>query len=170
MDVVVRPEQPMDLTAIRGVNLAALPDAAEANLVDDLRANGKATVSLVAVQGDRVVWHILFSPVTIESNDGQCAVLGLAPMAVCPDSQRQGVGSLLVETGLAHCRRTGVGCVVVLGHSAYYPRFGFEPASRFGIGCEYDVPDENFMIVELADGAVSRISGIARYQPEFAGV
>jgi putative acetyltransferase len=170
MNVAIRLEQPMDLVAIRDVNLAAFPEAAEANLVDELRANGKATLSLVAVQDDRIVGHILFSPMTIESSDGQCPLLGLGPMAVLPDSQGQGIGSLLVTTGLDHCRRIDVGCVVVLGHPDYYPRFGFRPASQFGIGCEYDVPAQYFMVAELADGALSRISGTARYQPAFAGV
>ena len=97
-------------------------------------------------------------------------MLGLGPMAVVPDSQRQGIGSLLVETGLAHCKRSGVSCVVVLGHPAYYPRFGFKKASHFGIACEYGVSDETFMVIELVDSALDCISGVARYQPEFDGV
>ena len=170
MDVMIRPEEPLDLRAIRGVNLAAFPNAGEANLVDKVRANGKATLSLVAVQDDRIVGHILFSPVTIESNRGQHLLLGLAPMAVLPYLQRQGIGSQLVEEGLVHSRRVGAGCVVVLGHSDYYPRFGFKTASQVGISCLYDVPDERFMVVQLVDGALSDISGLVRYQPEFASV
>ena len=169
-NVVIRPEQPKDFAAVRDLNLAAFPNAAEANLVDELRANAKAALSLVAVQDNRIVGHILFSPVTLESNDGERPVLGLAPMAVLPEVQRQGVGSLLVTTGLTHCKRAGVGSVIVLGHPDYYPRFGFEKASQFGVGCQYDVPDECFMLVELAEGASARISGIARYQPEFANL
>ncbi len=169
-NVVIRPEQPKDFAAVRDLNLAAFPNPAEANLVDELRANSKAALSLVAVQDNRIVGHILFSPVTVESNDGEHPVLGLAPMAVLPELQRQGVGSLLVTAGLAHCKRTGVGSVIVLGHSDYYPRFGFEKASHFGVRCEYDVPDEYFMLVELIEGAGGRISGMVRYQPEFANV
>ncbi|MCO4764345.1 MAG: N-acetyltransferase [Myxococcales bacterium] len=167
-NVVVRKEQPFDVGAVRSVNLAAFPGEAEANLVDELRANGKATLSLVAVQDERVIGHILFSAVTLDSHTGQNPVLGLAPMAVLPALHRQGVGSLLVTAGLDHCKRAGVGAVVVLGHADYYPRFGFRSASAFGVSCEYDVPDENFMLVELAEGAASDISGVARYQPEFA--
>jgi putative acetyltransferase len=169
-DVDVRLEQPVDLPAIRAVNLAAFPEAAEANLVDELRANGKATLSLVAVQDDRIVGHILFSPVTMDSNDAHCRVLGLGPMAVFPDLQGQGVGSMLVRAGLDHCKQDGVGCIVVLGHPALYPRFGFKTASQFGIGCQYDVPSNYFMVAEMAEGALSSISGIARYEPEFAQV
>jgi putative acetyltransferase len=170
MDVVIRPEQHADVPAIRALNLLAFPEAAEANLVDELRAHGKAMLSLVAVQNDRIVGHILFSPVTVDSNEGPIRVLGLAPMAVLPDVQRQGIGSLLVATGLAQCRDAGVGCVIVLGHATYYPRFGFKTARRFGISCEYDVPDEYFMVVELAEGSLNGISGMARYQSEFANV
>jgi len=160
----------MDLAAIRDVNLAAFPEAAEADLVEALRSGGKATISLVAVEAGRVVGHILFSPVTMDINDEKDPVLGLGPMAVLPGSQGQGVGSLLVTTGLDHCRDAGVGCVVVLGHPDFYPRFGFRPARQFGIGSEYDVADKYFMVAELARGALGRVSGTARYEPEFAGV
>ena len=169
-DVAVRLEQPVDLPAIRAVNLAAFPKAEEANLVDTLRANGKAALSLVAVQDNQVVGHILFSPATMDSNDAQCRVLALGPMAVLPGRQGLGIGSMLVKAGLDHCKQAGVDCIVVLGHPAFYPRFGFKTASQFGIGCEYDVPAKYFMVAEFTDGALSSISGIARYEPEFAGV
>ena len=168
MNVSIRPEQANDLEAIRSVNLAAFPGDSEAKLVDALRAAGKATVSLVAEQNARVIGHILFSPVTIASHAGPHPILGLAPMAVLPAVQRRGVGSLLVTTGLAYCRQANVGVVVVVGHADYYPRFGFQPASRFGVSCEYEVPDDSFMLLELARGASDGLSGLARYQPEFA--
>ena len=124
-------------------------------------------MSLVAVRDDLIVGHILFTPVTIESEGRELAALGLAPMAVLPEQQRQGIGSLLVNVGLNRCRKEGLACVVVLGHPEYYPRFGFVPASHYGIKCEYDVPDEVFMAIELEDGALDGRSGTARYQPEF---
>jgi putative acetyltransferase len=170
MTVGIRPEQPEDAGAVRTVNLAAFPGPAEADLVDALRAAGKATVSLVAVRGGQVVGHIVFSPVSVSPEGGEHVGLGLAPMAVSPGSQRLGVGSLLVEAGLAACRESGAGWVVVLGHPDYYPRFGFRPASGFGVRCEYDAPDEAFMAIELAAGALDAVSGVARYQPEFADV
>ena len=88
-------------------------------------------------------------------------------MAVRPEFQKQGIGSQLIERGLEQCRAAGQACVVVLGHPEYYPRFGFVPASRYGIRCEYDVPDEVFMIIELRDGALEGCAGIVKYQPEF---
>jgi putative acetyltransferase len=167
----VRRERPNDVAAIRTVNELAFGGATEAEIVDALRARGKATLSLVAVQAHRVVGHILFSPVTIasagESGGEARAALGLGPMAVLPAHQRQGIGSLLVRTGLQACRDAGHGCIVVLGHPEYYPRFGFEPASRRGVAWEHPVPDEALMILELRPGALEGRGGIVRYQPEF---
>ena len=94
--------------------------------------------------------------------------MGLAPMAVLPEYQNQGVGSLLVRNGLSECQRAGFDIVVVLGHPRYYPRFGFIPASQKGLSCEYQVPDEAFMVIELRPGALNGMSGLVKYQPEFA--
>ena len=166
----IRPEQREDIPAIRRVNERAFPSALEADLVDRLREHGKVTLSLVAVSEAQVVGHILFSPILIESAGESFAAVGLAPMAVLPEWQNQGVGSLLVQAGLDQCRRNDYSAVVVLGHPNYYPRFGFVPASRFGIRSEYDVPDEVFMAIELKAGALNGHSGLARYQPEFNDV
>lgn len=168
--VVIRREEPADADAIRDVHDRAFGQPDEGRLVDELRAAGKAVASLVAVDGGRVVGHILFSPVSIESADTSWEAVGLAPMAVLPERWRTGIGSRLVERGLEECRRAGYGRVVVLGHAEYYPRFGFVPASRFGVGSDYDVPDEVFMARELEPGAFRGCSGTARFQPEFAGV
>ena len=91
-------------------------------------------------------------------------------MAVRPHLQRRGIGSALVNQGLAECDRIGAGAVFVLGHPEYYPRFGFRPASRFGIGCEYDVPDEVFMALEIVAGCLDDADGVARYDPAFGEV
>jgi putative acetyltransferase len=165
--VIVREERLEDIVAVRQVNEQAFGRAAEADLVDALRAHGKAVLSLVAVEADRVIGHVLFSPVTIESDEGAFPAVGLAPMAVLPERQRCGIGSLLVKRGLDECRQAGHECVVVLGHPEYYPRFGFAPASRYGIRSEYDVPDEVFMALELREGALRGRAGVAKYQPEF---
>jgi len=164
---VIRHEKPEDIAAVRHVNEQAFGRPAEANLVDALRSRGQAMLSLVAVEDGRVVGHILFSPVTIESGERTFSAVGLAPMAVLPELQHRGVGSQLVKAGLDECRKAGCERVVVLGHPEYYPRFGFVPASSFGIRCEYDVPDEVFMAFELREGAMLNCAGIAKYQPEF---
>lgn len=164
---LICPEQPADLAAIHNVVAQAFQQAfgstAEATLVDQLRANGKAIVSLVAVEDDQIVGHILFSEVAL----GDATIIGLAPVAVLPSHQKQGIGALLINEGLHACRNAGYTAIVVLGHPEYYPRFGFVPASRFGIKSEYDVSDEAFMAMELQPGALANCAGVAKYQAEF---
>ncbi|HSF31853.1 MAG TPA: N-acetyltransferase [Candidatus Tectomicrobia bacterium] len=166
----VRWERPEDMPAIRQVNTLAFGRSDEAHLVDALRAVGKAALSLVAVEDDRIVGHILFSPVAIEMGDRMLPALGLAPMAVVPERQRHGIGSQLIEAGLAACRNAGYNCVVVLGHPTYYPRFGFVPASRYGLKSVYEVPDEAFMVLAWGEGTLKGQGGVVRYQPEFRNV
>ena len=165
--LIIRTEQPGDLDAIRRINELAFGQAAEADLVDALRGAGNVATSLVAVREGLVVGHILFGPVSIESDASSTPAVGLGPMAVLPESQGSGIGSRLVEEGLAACREAGCEIVVVLGHATYYPRFGFVPASRHQISCEYDVPDEAFMVLELTEGALLGTSGTVKYAPEF---
>lgn len=165
--VIIRDEKDEDIPAIRVVNEQAFGRPAEANLVDALRRNGKATLSLVAEEEGQIVGHILFSPVTIESGRTEFYGVGLAPLAVLPEFQNRGIGSALVKHGLDRCREAGHSFAIVLGHPRYYPRFGFVPASRFGIKSEYDTPDEHFMAMELREGALHNQAGMARYQPEF---
>lgn len=166
--ISVREEQPGDIQAVREVNNRAFGQPQEADLVDKLRRNCKELLSLVAMSEDQVVGHILFSPATIESEDRTVQGMGLAPMAVLPEYQRQGIGSELVRSGIA--RLAGIQCpfVIVLGHADYYPRFGFEPASRRGIWSEWEVPADAFMILTLNESEMRGISGVARYRPEVA--
>lgn len=88
-------------------------------------------------------------------------------MAVEPAHQLKGVGSALVRAGLERCKELGDGAVVVLGHPEYYPRFGFTPAARFGIRCEYDAPQEVFMATELTSGYLKNAQGTIRYHAAF---
>jgi putative acetyltransferase len=167
MLMTIRPEIAADTEAIRGVHQAAFETNTEADLVDLLREQAESVVSLVAHEGESLVGHILFSPVTL-SGHPELRIMGLAPMGVLPAKQRRGIGSALVRAGIESCRQLGSAGVIVLGHSEYYPRFGFVPASRFGIGCEYDVPDEVFMALELVTGAFSGKSGTIHYHAAFA--
>lgn len=167
--LTIRAETAADIPAVRRVNELAFGRPNEAALVDRLRAAARPHISLVAVRAAQVVGHIFFSPVTLEAEDAACAILGLAPLAVVPEYQRQGIGAQLVRAGLSACRRLGCAVVVVLGHPEYYPRFGFVPASRKGLRCEYPVPDEVFMVAELTPNALSG-RGLVRYRPEFSGV
>lgn len=163
----IRPEEPGDRAGVRVVNVAAFPTPAEADLVDALRAQARPLVSLVAEEDRAIVGHILFSPVTLPGHPA-LVLMGLAPMAVTPARQRAGIGSALVRAGLEACRRLPAGAVVVLGHPEYYPRFGFAPGVRSGLGCEYDVPAEAFMVLELRPGALRGASGKVQYHGAFA--
>ena len=165
--LTIRRETPKDIDSIRYVNEQAFGQKEEAEIIDKLRKRDVVTLSLVAVQADQIVGHILFSPVSVESEHSSFEAITLAPMAVLPEYQRKGIGSQLVRVGLEECRRLGHEIVVVLGHPDYYPRFGFVPASTYGIKCKYDVPDEVFMALELRQGALSGRSGVVKYQPEF---
>ncbi len=168
--MIIRPEQPQDATAIRLVNEQAFDGTAEANASDALRRRGAATLSLVAVHADRVVGYLLFSDVTIEGADRSWPAWGLAPLAVLPEYQRRGIGSALMDAGLDECRRLGCERIVVLGHPDYYPRFGFERASQYGVRFEFEAPDEACMILALQPSALTGVSGVAKYQPEWTGV
>jgi len=167
---VIRAERPADHAAIRRVNTLAFGRPHEGALVDGLRRAAEPYISLVAKVDGQVVGHIFFSPVTIESAEGECAAFGLGPLAVLPEYQRQGIGSQLVQQGLEACARIGQTVVVVLGHPQFYPRFGFVPAHTRELHCEYAVPDEDFMVVELVPGALQGRTGRVKYLPEFAQV
>jgi putative acetyltransferase len=162
----IRFEQPADIAAIHEVNRAAFGTVVEADLVNVLRREASPIVSLVADDGGAVIGHILFSPVALSGHE-DLKIMGLAPMAVRPAQQRRGIGSLLVLAGLDACRQLGFGAAVVLGHAGYYPRFGFTPASRVGVTCEYEVPDDVFMILELEPGILGGKTGTIRYHPAF---
>lgn len=164
---LIRPETSDDIPAIRTVNEAAFGRPAEADLVDRLRATGYLLVSLVAVEDDTVVGHIAFSPVRLADAGAQPLGVGLGPMAVLPAYQNRGIGSALVRAGLDACRGQGAAYAVVLGHPDYYPRFGFVPASRFALRCQWPVPDDVFMAQELRSHALAGRQGLAQYDPAF---
>ncbi len=194
MSIIIRAELPEDVAAIREVNRRAFNQDQEANLVDALRANGAALLSLVATLDGQVVGHIMYSPATIGTDPGsargrvsnaevsgaevstaevsgaEVTGAGLAPMAVLPEHQRHGIGSKLIAAGTQKLRDSGYPFIIVLGHPDYYPRFGFVPANTLGITCEWDVPSEAFMILILDQSKIQTLSGFAKYRPEFATV
>jgi len=163
----IRPEGPGDVAAVRRVNERAFGRGVEADLVEALRAAGAAALSLVAEADGRVVGHVLYSPVTIETAAGTRTALGLAPLAVVPERQRQGIGTRLVEASLARLRAEEHGAVIVIGHPEYYPRFGFLRAGRWGLTVPFEVPADAFMALELVPGALEGCAGVVHYRPEF---
>jgi putative acetyltransferase len=166
--VLVRAEKDSDQEAIRAIHAAAFATPTEATIVDTLRQQAQPIVSLVAEESGEIVGHIMFSPVSLSGNQDR-KLMGLGPMAVAPAHQRKGFGSALVRVGLDHCRHLGYSAVVVLGHPQFYPRFGFSPASRFGLDCEYDVPEGVFMALELKPDGLSEVAGTVKYHSAFGG-
>ena len=167
----IRAEQRDDRTAVRFVNELAFGRADEADVVDMLRTACSDALSLVAMDGEVVVGHILFTPVVVEHEHRHVTGMGLAPMAVLPSHQGQGVGSALVRRGLELLRDRHCPFVVVVGHPTYYPRFGFEPASRHGLTSQWPgMTDEAFMAIVLDERTMEGVTGVARYRDEFDSV
>ncbi len=165
--IKIHPETPEDIEAIGCVNEQAFGKQQEKELVDKLRRHGKLIVSLVAVKEREVVGHIAFSPVAVESEKDSFPAITLAPLAVLPDCQKQGIGTMLMDAGLDYCRKLGHEVVFLVGHPQYYPRFGFIKAGEKGIKCEFEAPPEAFMLLELQPGALAGRKGMVRFQPEF---
>ena len=167
--MLIRAEEEKDWAAVQVVNTCAFETSAEARLVTRLREEAKPVVSLVAEADGEIVGHIIFSPVSL-SGHPRLEILGLGPMAVLPRHQRKGIGSALVRAGLEQVKQLGFGAVVLVGHAEFYPRFGFRPAARFGIACQFEVPAEAFMALELKPGYLADVTGTVEYHRAFSEV
>jgi putative acetyltransferase len=165
--IEIREERADDVAAVRELSRRAFGQDQESNIVDALRANDAALLSLVATLNDRVVGHIMYSPVTVGGNVKGAA---LGPMAVLPEYQRHGIGSKLIEAGNRKLKDASCPFIIVVGHADYYPRFGFRPASEHGIKCEWDIPDDVFMLLVLDQAKMEGVSGLAKYRDEFSSV
>lgn len=175
MKIIIRKETAADIQAINQLNQEVFGQAGEAKLVDVLRHNCRDCVSLVAIDADcapddpaRIVGHILFSPVSVQGSGPSARGMGLGPMAVLPSAQRKGVGAQLVKEGVATLNEEGWPFVILVGHPDYYPRFGFEPASRYKLyGPWPGLPDEAFMVRVLDPVSMAGVSGKVHCRPEF---
>ncbi len=164
MEFKLRNEESTDIKQVREILLATFPREAESKLVDPLRANGKAIISLVAAASDNyVLGHILFSPVTTTPPSAAKGI-GLAPVAVRPQVRSQGIGSGLIREGLRLCKELGYDYCVVLGNPKYYQRFGFEKASSFSLENEYGV-DNEFMVIRFSNRG-DMAHGLVKYASE----
>jgi putative acetyltransferase len=169
--IKIQPEKGEYYTAIHEINVLGFGLENEARLVENLRKSPDfiPELSLVAVKDKRVVGHILFSRIAIQTKTGSFPAMSLAPMAVHPKFQKQGIGSKLIRQGLERCRNLGYKVVIVVGHPNYYPRFGFTSARAKGLEAPFPVSDEAFMVIELASGALKGISGMVIYPPACEG-
>lgn len=169
MPVTVRAAVSADLEAIRAVHRAAFPTDDESRLAALIVERRNDRISLLATLDERPVGHVLFSPATVEWDGGEptsLSALGLGPMAVVPEFQRQGIGSELIRRGLADCRIADCELVVVFGSAEFYGRFGFVPARRFGLRSEYGGGD-HFQVQWLSKPPSSSGGGLVRYCREF---
>ncbi|WP_339746780.1 N-acetyltransferase [uncultured Rubinisphaera sp.] len=152
----IRTEAGSDWNAIRQITETAFAESefghnGEAELVDTIRENCEEILSLVAVVDDRPVGHILFSPVTIKTPQGERQGMGLAPLSVLPSYQKQGIGSALITEGLKRLSESGNPFTAVLGHPDYYPRFGFVPATEFNINHGFEGIPQHLFFIQAED-------------------
>lgn len=163
----IRHEHPSDIPGIHAVNTAAFGRPGEADLVNALRASAHPFFSLVAVEKGTIIGHIAFSPLTFD-RDVKFKGLGLAPVAVLPEWQKKGIGTKLIRAGLEACHNARADFVVLIGHPEYYPRFDFAPAREKGLQCEYEVPDNVFMVREMRPGVLPITPAlVVRYHEAF---
>ncbi|MCP5381209.1 MAG: N-acetyltransferase [Kordiimonadaceae bacterium] len=164
----IRTEKESDFVAVNDLLLATFEGEGEAKLVSALREKASPIISLVAELHDEIVGHIMFSPVKITGHE-DFKIMGLAPVSVLPEHQNKGIGAALINEGLNKCRELGFLAVVLLGHAAYYPRFGFKQSTKFGLICPFDgVPPECYMAMELIPGSLNEVSGQIHYHPAFS--
>lgn len=170
--LLIRPETKGDIDAIRKLNKKAFKGNSESKLIDALRESDVfvPALSLVAEKGGKVMGHILFTPIEIKDANTATPALALAPMAVLPEFQNQGIGTALVKHGLEECRKLGHKIIIVVGHPEYYPRFGFVKAGEKGLALPFEAPPEVFMALELIPGALAGVRGTIEYPREFSEV
>lgn len=169
MDVIIEPEQKKDYNSITKIHDLAFGQPSEGKMVIALRKNPHyiSKLSLVARYNNSIIGHVLFFPIDIKTASKTCSTLSLAPMAVHPDFQNKGIGGRLIEKGFEAAIELGFKSVIVVGHPNYYPRFGFKPASKWGISLPFDVPDEAFLAIELENGSLKNCKGLIEYPDEY---
>ena len=168
MTIMIRQETKEDYSKVYEVNRLAFSQENESILVEKIRKgdNFISELSLVAEVNNEIVGHILFSKIKIIGNTTTDS-LALAPMAVLPEYQKQGIGGKLIKKGLEAAKELGFNSVIVLGHKEYYPIFGFQKASKWNIKCPFEVPDEAFMAIELFGNSLTGMEGTVEYPNEF---
>ena len=171
----IRKENPSDQKWVvelteKAFETLEISDHNEGRLVDNLRKASTfiEDLSLVAELNGQVVGHILFTPILIEDGKEKFESLILAPVSVLPEFQKQGIGGQLIRAGHQKALELGFHSVILLGHPEYYPRFGYKPASTWGIKSPIPLPsDDVFMAVELTEDALANVTGTVVFPPEF---
>jgi putative acetyltransferase len=162
--LIIKKAMDSDLNDVLRIEAEAFGHSKESNLVNGLLNDdsAKPLLSLLAIDGDEAVGHILFTKVRITGNEDALSAMILAPLAILPDAQGKGVGGKLIKEGLRQLSESMVDLVFVLGHPEYYPRFGFKPAGALGFEAPYPIPAKNapaWMVQELRPGIIENFSG-----------
>ncbi|MGI9291736.1 MAG: GNAT family N-acetyltransferase [Gammaproteobacteria bacterium] len=165
MPLTIRTQQPADLATICAINEAAFAEHGGTKAFDRFREERTDILSLVAVDEDELVGHVLFSPVSMATPTGPVMGMGLGQLAVTPARQNQGIGTLLGKAGINELRKTDCAYIIVIGHAKYYPRFGFEIGSTHGVKCQWEgIPDETFMVLFTDPARQTSLQGVASFE------
>lgn len=170
-EMIIRTENERDLKEVFDLNFQAFGNREdESKLVERVRESEGfiPELSLVAEMNNKIVGHLLLSKAKVEDQNEEHTVIVLAPIAVKPDLQKQGIGSSLIKEGIRRCKELGYELILLIGHPSYYPRLGFQPARKFGLELkQFEVPDEVFMVCEVREGALQKIKGELKYPKAF---
>lgn len=172
--LTIREEEIKDYNEVEKVveesfKTAEFSDKDEHNLVRRLRNSNEfiKELSLIAEEKNKILGHVLLTKALIKGESTSYETLALAPLAVLPEYQKSGIGKKLMNRAIERARELGYKSIVVLGHENYYPKFGFEKASKYGVKAPFEVPDEAYMILELLPGGLNRVSGVVEYSKAF---
>ncbi len=174
INLIIRQETPDDFSSVERLITRAFADEihsdhTEARLVARLRTTPDfiPELSLIAEIDRKITGHILLSRILIRNENQVFESLAMAPVSVDPAFQKQGIGSSLIRKSHIIANEMGFDSVVLLGHADYYPRFGYEKASSYGIRLPFEIPDENGMVIALTPGALDGVNGMVEYPEAF---
>ena len=174
MKINIRQETPSDYGVVSQIIEAAFRDDphgdhTEHHLVERLRKSDEfiPELSLVAEVDGEIVGHILLTKIKIKNKQATFHSLALAPVSVKPSFQKKGIGAELIRAAHRKAKELGHQSIVLVGHENYYPKFGYELTSKYGIELPFEAPDENCMVIELEDGALQGVSGMVEYSQVF---
>jgi putative acetyltransferase len=167
--VSTRPENPSDYPIVAEIHRRAFDRELEGEIASNIRLGEEfiPELSLVAEIAGNVVGHIILSRLRYDNPSRACMLLALGPIGVLPEFQKQGVGTSLTKEAIQRSRELGYLGIGLIGHPTYYPRFGFQPASRFGIVLPYKVPDDVAMVLPLFEGSLIGCEGKVLFPAAF---
>lgn len=160
--MILRKEEKKDFDEIRNINNICFNGDYESRLIENLRQGSNFILSLVAKDNGKIVGHIMYSRIKI----GDINSVALAPMCVIPEYQKKGIGTDLIKESFKYLKEINEKNIVVLGHTDFYKRLGFEKSANYGVKCPFDVPEDIFMVFELEKGSLTE--GIVEYGEEFS--